>query len=93
MHGGSLERDRGCHSDELEEGCLCLSGTGHQTGCRPAGALMKVGRCADMLQRDLGISGPLCSRSLGLAHGADFLQALHIMEMSAQLLQHPIPNS
>lgn len=46
-----------------------------------------------MLQRDLGISGPLCSRSLGLALGADFLQALHIMEMSAQLLQHPIPNS
>lgn len=33
---------------------MCLSGTGHQTGCRPAGTLMKVGRCADILQGDLG---------------------------------------
>lgn len=33
---------------------MSRSGTGHQTGCRPAGALMKVERCADILQGDLG---------------------------------------
>lgn len=43
---------------------------------RQDGPLMKVGRYADSLQGDLGISGPLCSRSPGLGLGADFYRLL-----------------